>query len=525
MGRIVKGFGPCLGWAVLSGTILLCLLFPVSGFAQVSHIEEAARLLSQGDATKAEAEARLGLGNPETRPLALAMLGTIRLQEGKYEGSVTFLTKALALNPRLVGARTSLGDAYTFLGKRQLARKSYQRVLELDPENVNARLGWAKLEATQQNFGKSLSLAQPIIPQLNESEDGLMLLATDYGALGNKQALEGLVDQWRHLASTSDESSLAFGTLLGTHGLTSQAKEILDAEQRRVAAAASPTLAVELGKAYISVGSLDDAEHNFQLALSLNPDCTACEYGLAQIAERQLNTEKALAYLIAAKKREPDNPEILFEFGKVCLERNLLEDALPALSKAVALKPDRDDYAYMLGSAYVSKAQLGKAMAVFAALLKKHPQDAMLNYAIGTVYFLQGKYAEAESSLKRSLDAKPDQAAASYYLGLTYDAVGQDDRAIDIFRDLMKRHPDYAPTYAKVGTMLLRKHQYDEARQDLERAIALDPQSVEAHYQLGLLLRRLGKTSESEQELAESRKLENERHAQTDVHLRLMLPD
>src|SRR5579884_3046458 len=185
MGKVVKGSGSCLGWTVLWLAVLLSLLFPRSVFPQIRHIEQAAQLLSQGETTKAEAEARLGLRSPETRPLALAMLGTIRLQQGKYEESVTFLTKALALNPHLAGARTSLGDAYAFQGKRQLARKSYQRVLEMDPANLNARLGWAKLEASEENFSKSLDLAEPIIAQLSKSEDGLILLATDYGALGN----------------------------------------------------------------------------------------------------------------------------------------------------------------------------------------------------------------------------------------------------------------------------------------------------------------------------------------------------
>jgi hypothetical protein len=53
----------------------------------------------------------------------------------------------------------------------------------------------------------------------------------------------------------------------------------------------------------------------------------------------------------------------------------------------------------------------------------------------------------------------------------------------------------------------------------------LDPKSVQAHYQLGLLLRRLGKTAESDSHLAESRKLEAERSSQTDLKLRLLLPD
>jgi len=307
--------------------------------------------------------------------------------------------------------------------------------------------------------------------------------------------------------------------------MTLEAKQVFEAEEAKIAEHPSPTLALQLGKSYLSLGVLDRAEQNFQRALDLNPACAACDQGLAEIAERQGNTEKALAYLVTAKQLDPEDPEILFEFGKVCLQRNLLEDALLALEKAVALKPDRDPYVYVLASANVARGNLSKAASLFARLLQKHPHDAVVKYSIGAVNYLQGKYPEAESLLKQSLRAQPEQVAASYYLGLTYDARGQDELAVTVFRDLLRSHAEHAPSYVKLGSILLRQHHYDEAQQDLERAVLLDPGSVQAHYQLGLLFRRLGRTAESDSQFAESRKLEAERSSQTDLKLRLLLPD
>jgi tetratricopeptide (TPR) repeat protein len=493
--------------------------------AQLDHIETAAKLLSQGQTRQAETEARKALGNRSTRALALAMLGTIRLQEGKYEDGASFLMQALRLNPRLVGARTSLGNAYLLQGKSSLARKSFQQALRMDPGNLNARFDWAKVEASLENYQKSLDIAEPVRPQLSASEDGIVLLATDYGALGKSQALQGLVGCWREIPAPSDESSLKFANILAKYGMAAEVKEVLEAAETRSRDHPSSAVALKLGEAYFSLGQLDQADQKFQLALSLDPACGACDQNLAQLAERQGDTEKALAYLIKAKQQAPEDPEILFEFGKVCLERNLLEDALPALAKAAALQPERDSYVYVLASANVAKGNLSKAASLFAGLLAKRPQDAILNYAMGSVYYLQGKYREAEASLKRSLQAQADQVAASYYLALTYEAIGQENQAISVFRDLLKDHPEHAPSYVKLGAILLRQHQYDEAERRLERAVALDPGSVEAHYQLGLLLRRLGKITESESQFAESRKLEAERGAQADTRLRLLLPD
>ena len=326
--------------------------------------------------------------------------------------------------------------------------------------------------------------------------------------LTRKHELEDLVAHWQQLPDPAPDAAMDFAGTLLVYGMKSEATKVLRDEEARLGARPSPPVALKLGNAFLNLDLLDEAEKNSQLALSLAPDCIACYQTLAQIADRQDNSEKALAYLVAAKKLAPQDPEVLFEFGKVCLERNLVDDALPALTKAVEREPDNDSYVYVLGSAKVAKGQLPDALALFQRLLKKHPDDAILTYATGAVYYLQGKYSEAEASLKQSLAAQPNQVAASYYLGLTYDAIGDDDRAIPVFRELLKSNPQHAPSYVKLGGILLRAHQYEDARQNLERAVSLDPDSVEAHYQLGLLLRRLGKSAESENEFAESRKLE-----------------
>jgi tetratricopeptide (TPR) repeat protein len=504
---------------------LASLVLAGVSLAQLNHIEVAANLLSQGQMGQAEAEARKALHNPSTRALALAMLGTIRLQEGKYKESTSFLTRALALNPRMAGARTSLGNAYLLQGKSDLARKSFQQALSIDPSNLNARFDLARVEASLQNYGKSLEVAGPIVPQLVKSEEGIFLLATDYGALEKTEELKRLASRWQDLQAPSDESSLDFANVLAKNAMTIEAKEVLEALETRISVHASSLTASRLGEAYLSLGLLERAEQNLQLALRLDSSCGTCNRNLAQVAERQGNTEKALVYLIKAKQQAPEDPEILFDFGKVCLQRNLLEDALPALAKAASLKPDRDPYVYVLASANVAKGNLPEAASLLGKLLRKHPQDSVLNYAMGTVFYLQGKYPEAESSLRQSLQAQPDQVASSYYLALTYDEIGQEDQAVAVFRSLVKNHPEHAPSYAKLGTILLRQHQYDEAQLDLERAVALDPGSVEAHYQLGLLLRRLGKLTESEEQFAESRKLEADRSGRADTRLRLLLPD
>lgn len=502
-----------------------CLLLAKSAPAQGNHLETAARLMSEGQLPAAEREARLGLKSPSTRALALALLGTIRLQQSNFPESESLLNQALALNPNLIGARTTLGETLVLEGRPERARKAFQEVLERDPKSFNARFDLAKLEASAHNFEKSLQVATPILSGLTQTEEGLLLLATDYAGMGKRTELEALSEKWQSLAAPPPSASIEFAGVLAMHGTPEKAKDILAATETQVAAHPAGDVALELGQAYLSLGVLDRAEKYSLLALATDPNCTACDMTLATIAERQGITEKALSYLVQAKQREPQSPEVLFEFGKVCLLRNLLDDAVPALEKAVELEPDRDPYVYLLASAHVGKGNLPKAAALIGGLVRKHPRDATLNYAIGAVYYLEAKYSEAEASLKTSLAIQPDQVAASYYLALTYDALSQDEKAVGLLRDLTRQHQDHAPSVLELGTILSREGQYAEAEHELKRAVLLEPDSAKAHYSLGVVLRRLGKTDEAEQEFAESRKLHDQQESQSHMHMRLLLPE
>ncbi len=511
------------GWVGTAKLGLATLLLCCVSFAQVNHLENAARLLNHGQLDGAESEARQALKTLNTRAVALSILGTIRFEQQRYAESEDFLTKALTLDTHLVGARITLGETYFFENKLPQARNSFQEALRRDPSNFNTRYDLAKVETSLNEFEKSLDVVRPVEAQLSTSDEGLLLLATDYASLGKRQELGAVYEKWLQLRSASDEASLDFGILLNNSEMTEQAKNIFHGVEAKIEANPSALPCLRLARGYLAAGVLDRAEKYAALGLSVDAHCAACNLTLAEIAEQQGISEKALAFLLQAKKQDPENPEILFEFGKVCLRRNLVKDAVPALERAVALAPENDSYAYVLVSAHVADGNLTRAASLLSQLLHKHPDDAILNYAMGAVYYLQAKYSDAETSLKKSLKTQPDQVAASYYLALTYDATGDDEQATALLRDSIKRRPDHGLSYVKLGTILVRQHEYDEARSDLEKAISIVPDSVEAHYQLGVLLRRLGKTAESEDQFAQSRKLEDEQRSR--LRLQLLLPD
>jgi len=510
----------------VAGSFFLCwLLFLSSASLAASSreaLQKAASLIEQGQLEDAEKEARLALADPSTRAVACAVLGTIRFQQKRLPESVHFLEQALRLEPHLLGAHLSLAEAYSLQGKSDLALKLYRRVLELDPSNPTARLALARYEAEKGNYRQSLTVAKPTSSVLTQAPDGIYLLASDYLKVGDRPAAASLAKDWMALSAVSLEWSIKFGLLLAKAGVVTEAIDILEHAKQ---GGGSYELAFNLAGVYLLKNDLPRALENYDIALNQNPHSVPALKQAASIAERQGELERSLSYWMRAKKIQPDDPEVLLGFGRVCLRMDLLEDAEPALTKAANVRPTDPVYQYTLASAKVGKKQFEGARSILEKLVEKKPQDPQLEYALGSVFYLEGLLAQAQTHLEKSVRLQPQQLASYYYLALIARDQGNEADAIEKLEQLLQQYPEHAPSCEALGELLMSAHKYPEAEKNLEKAVRLNPKSVKSNYQLGLLLSRMGKKDEADKqlELAKSLRVEDEKTSR--LQLRLLDPD
>lgn len=509
-------------------TPLFCLLVFLCAAAAVGSdsrlaLQKAASLFQQGKLDEADQQAQVALSDPLTRAGACSVLGSIRLQQKRLPESATLFKEAIRLEPHLVGAHLNLAEVYTLQGKPELALPLYRRVLTLDPSNDIARLELARSETAKGNFKQSLELARPALAAFQQSPDGLLVLATDYLKTGNRDAAAGVVTDWMRLPDPPSEWSMKFALLFAQEGVASEAIDILEGLKRK----GPPTyeLAFNLAGAYQLEKHWTLALDSYDQALRQKPEAIPALQQAAVIAEGQGALERSLSYWMRAKKIEPDNPEILLGFGRVCLKMDLLEDAQPALTKAASLRPDDARYQYTLASAKVGKKQFEEAQTILEKLTAKNPQDSELQYALGSVLYLQGHLAEAATHLAESARLQPNQLASYYYLALIARDQGNETEAIQKLEKLLQRYPDHAPSCELLGELLMNAHNYPEAETNLKKAVHLNPNSVKANYQLGLLLSRMGKREEADKQLEFAKTLRVEDEKTSRLQLRLLDPD
>jgi len=94
-------------------------------------------------------------------------LGAGYLKQGRYELAIERLERALAQNPRLVLAHSTLALAYGQSGDLEQAERHYRRATELDPNNGSAANAYAAFLCQQSRWAE----AQPYFQRAAEDRE------------------------------------------------------------------------------------------------------------------------------------------------------------------------------------------------------------------------------------------------------------------------------------------------------------------------------------------------------------------
>ncbi|MGH9528513.1 MAG: tetratricopeptide repeat protein [Terriglobales bacterium] len=263
-----------------------------------------------------------------------------------------------------------------------------------------------------------------------------------------------------------------------------------------------------LGLLYVQMGRPDEAVPELREVLRINPDRTDASGALvhilreqSQTAEAAGNSEKALGFLIEARKYEPDNPDVQFEFGMMALHMSLPQDAIKAFQRALQLRENDPTAIYNLGRAYGDLARFDDARLQFAHYIKLRPDDPSGYCALGMTLAALERLEEARVQFERSIAVAPAQTEAYFRLGLLELELKDYDSASKNLHQVLDREPKHSGALTALGKIAFDQKRYTEAAHLLQQAIAYNDSMREAHYYLGLTFAREGRKQDSDEQL------------------------
>lgn len=401
---------------------------PDNGLDMHLTLNEGIRLHQQGDLEGARRIYSNILSSHPDQGDALYLSGVAFLQGGLEEQAISFLEKALHIDPHnqeyagaLLRALNNHGLTKQERGDYEKALLYYDRALELDP-------------------------------------DFLM-------ALNNK----GMV------SSALNHVSQAVDCYLKALSIDPSFYEAW----------------VNLGNVYKDRGDYDQALECYQKALELKPSSWQVFNNIGSVLNEKKDYETAKQYLLKAIELNPQYDEAYYNLGCVCFELDQTDDAVRSYLKCLEINPGYAKAYSNAGNVFFKLKHYDDAEACYLKACELQPGLAEAYNNAGNLYQSRNDLEKAVFYLEKASDLSPDVPEFKNNLGLVYKKCGNNARAEDCFKKAIDQAPNFADPHFYLGEIYKETLRFGHAVTCYEKTLELQPDFPLAPDQLCATYQRL----------------------------------
>jgi tetratricopeptide (TPR) repeat protein len=361
--------------------IVIGWMAAISAFCQtpprVATLERAAKLIGAHDPSGAEDALQLLLDKSPDDPLALNLLGLVRMEQKQPEQAEALFRRAIEKGPHLAGPHVNLAMLYG-AARAEDAIKELSEALKLAPDHDQAR---AMLRDVAQSAASECARA-------GEKEKALAVMMAAHRAMPR-----------------------------------------------------DPDLLLETALAAMEDKLFADAEKYLLKAIAIRPDFPAATYALARAyleQDKMILAEQEMRKYLAAR---PDDATAHYGLGYILVAEQKLDEARAAFEKSLALQARQTESVFQLGEIALEQGQSDQAGQYFKKVLDQDPKHAGALTETGLLALRSGSLDEAHALLERAVALAPSYQKAHYYYALTLKRLGKKDEATREFRistDLQK---------------------------------------------------------------------------------------
>jgi peptidyl-prolyl cis-trans isomerase C len=417
---------------------------------ELSEVERELEKLEGGDPKVQELRARAENLKTEIVKNLKDVLDRGRRERDIYEA-------ILEIAPEDVEARFGFARWLLEQGRWDEAAEQLARVLELDPEHAKAHAAYGRLLLRMREFSKAaqhLERALALRPEM-EGEERIELrlaLAEAYKQLGQAQRARELWTSVLQDDPNSHEAHRQLAQLAQAEGDFAGALRHLEAALKGASSGEGKAqLWAEIGQLHLSAGDLERAEEAFQNALQESEDLPEAYLGLGDLARRRGDETQALEFY-----RQGWDHAVGWDV-KEQLAQRILE-----------LQPDDIKLRFKLAELYKQRKRYDNAIGQYEQIVGRRPEELQAWHALGDTYVEQRRYDEAVQAYEEGLKhaGSPDQQIglwakiyyaerrrgkpltdkgleALYQLASLEVAQGQYEQAADYLSKLLAADPDY----------------------------------------------------------------------------------
>jgi Flp pilus assembly protein TadD len=342
----------------------------------------------------------------------------------------------LALLPVVVAAQASDPDALfrqaveaQQRGDFSTAISSYQKVLELRPADVQAKVNLGAALAHEGKYDDAITTYRSALPQLKNKNMVLFNLALAYYKKGD---FEHAREQFTvlHDAQPGDVRAIIL---------------LADSD-------------LHLGKADAALTLLEPLENQYATNMDF-------EYVLGSALIRTGRRRDGVTRIEKVAKVGP-SPDSYMLAGATLLDLNEHAQARTDLEEALRLNPALPGLYTLVGIARDKTGDVKNAEAAFREALSKKADDFQANLYLGAILYKRRDVDEAKGYLDRALRLKPTDSMARYESAMLKSTSGDYENAAKELEQLTKDDPDWLEPHVELATLYYRLHRPEDGARE-----------------------------------------------------------
>lgn len=518
----------------------------------------------QFDEAAALAAAEAALALDEENALAYRVRGTVRAWQGHVRLALDDLQRALELDPQDVEAAAMLVDVAQRLNDETLAETAVAQAIAANP-NAPATL-WA--QAMQHiyyyRFPEARAYLDAAIALDDTRPEFYALRALAYTLTADSLTL-GAADEDAALALNPD-FGLALLARFGTLMLNDD-REAADALTLRLlelrpdwhishllrgqyliymvrdeeAALTAFNKTIELlpesasgysarGFVYLGREELEEAEAEFNQALTVSPYSNWTRSGLVELALIREAYDQALALIEEAIERNPYDLDILADQARVLYFFLDERDAGWALiHDIVARDPLQSKAVPMQAFFYADAGDLDRSIQIVTDHLETFPNDSFALELRAQFYLEQGDLNAARQDARRVVVLAPDTVEAYRVLTIAAWDEGRLAEARNHAQKMLENDPESLEAYRLLGLLALNSGDPETAVATFDEALDTIPDNDLLHFYRGIAHAESGAREQAENDLTRALQLSENLNLIVDIERALVesagLPD
>lgn len=385
---------------------------------------------------------------------ALLLKGRMAMQQSDFDTAVASFRSVLKEQTDSVPVLHLLAEAQLRNGDTELAGDNLRRAVELAPQNIDARIKFARYLIAKKELVRALEQIETVLSKDAANADAIAAKSEVLAAKGDLVALKDELFKLKEAAPDSPEASLRLARLYMAENNPASAIAEVDAVLAR-------------------------DEKNMQ-ALVLKTDILVA-----------INNESALVTVInQIKATAPDNPEGYFRMGRVLRGKKDFEGALKEYEKAYELARGGSQLAMLseLIEVQLAAGQADQALARVQAILRNEPEHKAANDLLGTVQMARKEYPAAEAAFQKHIQINPNNALVYAQLSAAREKQGNKAGAVAAYEQGLSIEKDDIKLLMGLAAVYERQGNADAAIELYEKVLAIQPDNAIGVNNLAALL-------------------------------------